>query len=46
MGNAMRHKEMKFIGMVPGRFEIENIAKTLRGDNIHKVLIHVLRLKE
>jgi len=38
---------MKFIGMVPGRFEIENIAKTLKGENdLHKVLIHVLRLKQ
>ncbi len=37
---------IKFIGMVPGRFEIENIAKTLRGDDkLHKVVIHILRLK-
>lgn len=37
---------IKFIGMVPGRFEIENIAKTLRGeDEVHKVIIHTLRLK-
>lgn len=43
----MRRKEEKFIGMVPGRFEIENIAKTLKGENdLRKVLIHVLRLKE
>jgi len=38
---------MKFIGMVPGRFEIENIAKTLRGKgDLYKTLIHVLSLKE
>ena len=37
---------IKFIGMVPGRFEIENIAKTSRGDDkLHKVIIHILRLK-
>ena len=37
---------IKFIGMVPGRFEIENMAKTLRGaDELHKVVIHILRLK-
>jgi predicted nicotinamide N-methyase len=37
---------IKFIGMVPGRFEIENIAKTLKGDDeLHKVVIHILRLK-
>ncbi len=37
---------IKFIGMVPGRFEIENIAKTLRcEDEVHKVIIHTLRLK-
>jgi 2-polyprenyl-3-methyl-5-hydroxy-6-metoxy-1,4-benzoquinol methylase len=34
---------VKFIGKVPGRFEIENIAKTLRqGENHHKILIHKL----
>jgi len=34
---------IKFIGKVPGRFEIENVVKTLRqGDNHHKVLIHKL----
>jgi predicted nicotinamide N-methyase len=37
---------IKFIGMVPGRFEIENMARTLRGDDeLHKVVIHILRLK-
>ena len=37
---------IKFIGMVPGRFEIENMVKTLRGDDkLHKVVIHILRLK-
>ncbi len=36
---------MKFIGMVAGRFEIENIMKTLRGDDeIHKIVIHSLRI--
>ncbi len=37
---------IKFIGMVPGRFEIQNVAKTLRGkDNLHKVIIHKLNLR-
>jgi hypothetical protein len=38
---------MKFIGTVPGRFEIENVGKTLKGeDDIFKILIHTLHLKE
>jgi len=38
---------MKFIGTVPGRFEIENVGKTLKGkDDIFKILVHTLRLKE
>jgi predicted nicotinamide N-methyase len=37
---------MKFIGTVPGRFEIENTGKTLRGEEeTHKILVHRLRLK-
>jgi hypothetical protein len=38
---------IKFIGMVPGRFEIENIARTWHGDdNLHKVMIHKLYMKQ
>jgi predicted nicotinamide N-methyase len=45
--DARRMCLMKFIGMVPGRFEIQNTGKTLRGeDEVHKVLIHTLHLKE
>jgi predicted nicotinamide N-methyase len=37
---------VKFIGMVPGRFEIDNVVKTMRGENeLHKVVIHSLHLK-
>lgn len=37
---------VKFIGMVPGRFEIDNVVKTMRGqDELHQVVIHSLRLK-
>jgi 2-polyprenyl-3-methyl-5-hydroxy-6-metoxy-1,4-benzoquinol methylase len=37
---------MKFIGMVPGRFEIHNMIKTLRGeDKLCKVMVHKLHLK-
>ncbi|RLB83837.1 MAG: hypothetical protein DRH17_01380 [Deltaproteobacteria bacterium] len=48
LAHDLRRKCMiKFIGMVPGRFEIENVAKTLRGgDELYKVVIHMLRLKE
>lgn len=45
--DSQRMCMMKFIGMVPGRFEIENILKTLRGGNdLHKIVIHTLRLKQ
>ncbi|MBW1895897.1 MAG: methyltransferase [Deltaproteobacteria bacterium] len=38
---------MKFIATVPGRFEIENVGKTLRGeDDIFRILVHTLHLKE
>ena len=37
---------MKFIGMVPGRFEIGNLAKTFSGgDDNHRIIIHSLHLK-
>jgi predicted nicotinamide N-methyase len=37
---------LKFIGMVPGRFEIDNVVKTMRGQHeLHQVVIHSLRLK-
>ena len=37
---------VQFIGMVPGRFEMENVVKTMKGKKkLHKVVIHVLRLK-
>jgi predicted nicotinamide N-methyase len=37
---------VKFIGMVPGRFEIENIVKRIaETGNSHKVVIHTLGLK-
>jgi predicted nicotinamide N-methyase len=37
---------VKFIGMVPGRFEIENIVKRITATgNSQKVVIHTLRLK-
>lgn len=37
---------VKFIGMVPGRFEIQNVVKTITGeDESHKVVIHSIRLK-
>ncbi|NVM22372.1 MAG: methyltransferase domain-containing protein [Desulfobacterales bacterium] len=35
-----------FIGMLPSRFEIEKVVKTLRGeDELYRVVIHTLRLK-
>ena len=38
---------MKFIGMVPGRYEIENVVKTLRGDgDVFRVIVHALHLRE
>jgi predicted nicotinamide N-methyase len=37
---------VQFIGMVPGRFEMENVVKTMKGEKeLHKVVIHMLRLK-
>jgi predicted nicotinamide N-methyase len=37
---------VQFIGTVPGRFEIENRVKTMKGKGeIHRIAIHVLRLK-
>jgi predicted nicotinamide N-methyase len=37
---------VKFIGMVPGRFDIENVVKTFRGENkLCRVVIHTLRLR-
>lgn len=45
--DSRRKCMVKFIGMVPGRFEIENVEKTLSGGNeFHKVVIHRLHLKE
>jgi 2-polyprenyl-3-methyl-5-hydroxy-6-metoxy-1,4-benzoquinol methylase len=37
---------VKFIGMVPGRFDIENVVKKFQGDNkIRRIVIHTLRLR-
>jgi 2-polyprenyl-3-methyl-5-hydroxy-6-metoxy-1,4-benzoquinol methylase len=37
---------VKFIGMVPGRFNIENVVKKFRGDNkLRRIVIHTLRLR-
>jgi hypothetical protein len=37
---------VQFIGMVPGRFEIENVVKTRKGKNDHhRVAIHRLGMK-
>jgi 2-polyprenyl-3-methyl-5-hydroxy-6-metoxy-1,4-benzoquinol methylase len=37
---------VKFIGMVPGRFDIENVVKKFRGeDKLCRVVIHTLRLR-
>lgn len=36
---------IKLIGMVPGRFDIENVVKTYKGENKHtRVVVHTLRL--
>jgi len=44
--DSLRKSMIKFIQMVPDRFEIKNMAKTLRGnDELHKIVIHILRLK-
>ncbi len=37
---------VQFIGMVPGRFEMENVVKTMKGEKeLHRVVIHMLHLK-
>jgi 2-polyprenyl-3-methyl-5-hydroxy-6-metoxy-1,4-benzoquinol methylase len=37
---------VQFIGMVPGRFEMENVVKTMKGEKeLHRVVIHILNLK-
>ena len=37
---------VKFIGMVPGRFDIENVVKKFEGENkFRRVVIHTLHLK-
>ncbi len=36
----------QFVSMVPGRFEMENVVKTMKAnEEVHKVVIHLLRLK-
>jgi predicted nicotinamide N-methyase len=37
---------MQFVGMMPGRFEVENIVKTMKsGDEVHRITIHRLSPK-
>ncbi len=37
---------VQFLGLVPGRFEMENVIKTMKGkDELHRFVIHTLRLK-
>jgi len=37
---------IQFIGMVPGRFDIENVLKTMKGkEEVHRIVIHTLHLK-
>jgi 2-polyprenyl-3-methyl-5-hydroxy-6-metoxy-1,4-benzoquinol methylase len=37
---------VKFIGMVPGRFDIENVVKKFQGENkLRRIVIHTLRLR-
>ena len=44
--DARRRCMLQFIGMISGKYEIENIPKTMkRDDEVHKVFIHALRLK-
>lgn len=44
--DARRRCMLQFIGMIPGKYEIENVPKTMkRDDEVHKVFIHALRLK-
>jgi predicted nicotinamide N-methyase len=34
---------MQFVGMMPGRFEVENLVKTMKsGDEVHRITIHRL----
>jgi predicted nicotinamide N-methyase len=38
---------IKFIGTVPGRFDIQNVVKTFKGENaFQRIVVHTLRLKE
>lgn len=38
---------IKFIDTVPGRFDIQNVVKTFRGENeLHKIVVHTLRLTQ
>jgi predicted nicotinamide N-methyase len=38
---------MKFIGTVPGRYEIENVVKSMKGDgDVFRIVIHTLKVKE
>ncbi len=38
---------VQFIGMVSGRFEMENVVKTMKGKKeLYKIVIHVLHLKK
>lgn len=44
--DARRRSMLQFIGTIPGKYEIENVPKTMkRDDEVHKVFIHALRLK-
>lgn len=37
---------MQFVGMMPGRFEVENLVKTMKsGHEVHRITIHCLRPK-
>jgi predicted nicotinamide N-methyase len=37
---------VQFVGLVPGRFEMENVIKTMKAkDELNKLVIHTLRLK-
>jgi predicted nicotinamide N-methyase len=44
--DARRRCMLQFIGMISGKYEIENVPKTMkRDDEVHRVFIHALRLK-
>jgi len=44
--DARRRCMLQFIGMIPGKYEIENVAKTMKKDDeVHRIFIHALRLK-